>query len=295
MIEKDNITRCWVCGGKEFTLKKESDIGDSLSSDHFAITNFDYGKTGELKKCKSCGFIQCTDLTEVINFYQDLEDKEYENTRKERKLQEQRLVKFLSRYKSAGKLLDIGAGSGIMVEAALEKGFDAEGIEPSKWLQQNAQKMSLPVYQGVFPHPKTPGPYDVITLVDVIEHVTYPGNLLSDIRKSLAEDGIFILVTPDVNSLAARLFGFKWWHYRFAHIGYFNRKNLVYLLEKSGYSIVKMTRPSWYFTLKYLGIRFLSFLPGFLRFPLPRFLDKIIIPVNLRDSILVLCKKKKQL
>lgn len=282
---------CWVCGARDFSLLKASDVTDKLNSDNFAITNFDYGTTGELQRCDNCRFIQCTDLDEVLGFYEDLEDPEYENTRRERKLQEERLVRFLSKYKSSGKLLDIGAGSGIMVEAALEKGYEAEGVEPSRWLQQNAKNMDLPVHQGVFPHPATPGPYDVITFVDVIEHVTHPGELLTDIRAAMKDDGILVLVTPDVSSLAARFFGFKWWHYRIAHIGYFNRKNLRFLLEKSGFDLIKMTRPAWYFTLRYLAIRFVSFLPKFLRFSPPKLLDRITIPVNLRDSILVVCKK----
>jgi 2-polyprenyl-3-methyl-5-hydroxy-6-metoxy-1,4-benzoquinol methylase len=288
---KTNIT-CWVCGHQEFELFKSSDISGELSSKNFAITNFDYGKTGELNKCKNCGFIQCSDLDKVTGFYENLEDQGYEDSRKERKLQEKRLISYLSKYKSKGKLLDIGAGSGIMVEAALEAGYDAIGIEPSKWLQQQAEKRNLPVLQGLFPHPEAPGPYDIITFVDVIEHVTNPGELLAHICKSINNDGILVLVTPDVHSIAARILKFRWWHFRIAHIGYFNKKNLIQLLNNSGFRLIKISRPSWYFTLKYLGIRFLSFFPKFLQIPLPKFLDKIIVPVNLRDSILAVCRKK---
>jgi SAM-dependent methyltransferase len=285
--------KCWVCEGDSFTRIKSSDAGSNLSSKNFAITNFEYGKTGELQKCVACGFIQCTDLDNVVNYYENLEDREYENTRAERKLQELRLIKVFSRYKPGGRLLDIGAGSGIMVEAALENGYDAIGVEPSKWLQQNASKLKLPVLQGIFPHPEITGEFDIITFVDVIEHVTHPAGLLRDINQALNNKGILVLVTPDVRSLAARLLGYKWWHYRYAHIGYFNRKNLTFLLQKTGFDVVRMSRPSWYFTLHYLGIRFLSFLPKFLRFPLPRFFEKITIPVNLRDSFLVICTKNR--
>jgi SAM-dependent methyltransferase len=290
-MTKSNLT-CWVCDHKEFELFKSSDIRGDLNSGNFAITNFDYGKTGELNKCKNCGFIQCSDLDKVVGFYENLEDQGYEDSRKERKLQEKRLVKYLGKFKNKGKLLDIGAGSGIMVEAALEAGYDAVGIEPSIWLQQQAMKHNVPVFQGIFPHPETPGPYDVIALVDVIEHVTNPGELLSHIFKALDKEGIFILVTPDISSIAARILKFRWWHFRIAHIGYFNKINLIQLLNKHGFELIKLNRPSWYFTLKYLGIRFLSFFPKFLQIPLPKFLDKIIVPVNLRDSILVVCRKK---
>jgi 2-polyprenyl-3-methyl-5-hydroxy-6-metoxy-1,4-benzoquinol methylase len=283
---------CWVCSHQEFDLFKSSDISGELNSLNFAITNFDYGKTGELQKCKNCGFIQCIDLENVTGFYEKLEDQGYEDSRKERKLQEKSLVKYFGKYKNKGKLLDIGAGSGIMVEAALEAGYDAKGIEPSRWLQQQAKKHNLPVLQGIFPHPEAPGPFDVVTFVDVIEHVTNPGELLSHIFKALSKDAILVLVTPDVNSIAARMLKFRWWHYRIAHIGYFNKKNLVQLLNGNGFEIIKISRPSWYFTLKYLGVRFLSFFPKFLQIQLPNFLDKIIVPVNLRDSLLVVCRKK---
>jgi SAM-dependent methyltransferase len=290
-----NNQKCWVCDGTSFTLIKPSDATGRLTSNNFAITNFDYGKTGELQQCNSCGFIQCTDLNEVVNFYEDLEDQEYENTRQERKLQEQKLIKIFKKYKPDGKLLDIGAGSGIMVEAALENGYRAVGIEPSRWLQQNAAKRNLPILQGTFPHPEITGTFDIITFVDVIEHVTHPGSILTQISQSLTDDGILVLVTPDVRSVAARLLRFRWWHYRFAHIGYFNRKNLTFLLEKTGFNIIRITRPSWYFTLRYLGIRFVSFLPKVIQFPLPKFFERITIPVNLRDSFLVICHKKKSI
>lgn len=289
-----NKFACWICGEKDFALIKNSDVKPDLNSMNFAITNFNYGLTGELQQCQSCGFIQCTDLQEVVGYYEDLEDQEYENTRKERKLQEKKLLRLIESYKDNGSILDIGAGSGILVEAALEKGFKAEGIEPSRWLQKNAQKLNLPIHLGIFPHHDTPGPYDIITLVDVIEHVTNPTELLREINKTLDKNGIFVMVTPDVRSVAARLLRFKWWHFRFAHIGYFNRSNLRLLLEKTGFEIIKQTRPAWYFTLKYLGVRVLSFFPKFLRFPLPKFLEKITIPVNLRDSILVICRKKAE-
>jgi len=282
---------CWVCGSDELDLIKRSDASGTLSSRNFAITNFDYGKTGELRKCRQCGFIQCTDLDRVVQYYEDLEDAEYENTRKERKIQEEKLVKVIARFKKSGSLLDIGAGSGIMIEAAMERGYECTGIEPSKWLQQKAAERNLPVVQGLFPHPQVQQTFDIISLVDVIEHVTKPADLLVSVRKQLADDGIFVLVTPDVSSIAARVLGYKWWHYRFAHIGYFNRKTLEHILSRAGFRIIRFIRPSWYFSLQYLGIRFLSFLPQFMRFRVPGFLQKISVPVNLRDSLLAVCEK----
>jgi len=282
--------KCWVCASQDLELIKESGITDQLSSENFAITNFEYGVTGELKQCRQCGFIQCTDLDELVGFYEDLEDPEYENGRNERLIQERRVLMGLKKIKPEGTLLDVGAGSGMLVEAALEQGYQAEGIEPSKWLFETARKHELPIHLGTFPHQNTPGPYDIITLVDVLEHVTDPLDLMTSLRKGLKKDGILLIVTPDVKSFPARLLKFKWWHFRVAHVGYFNKKNLALLSQKAGLQLVKQKRPTWYFSARYLTIRALSFLPRFLRFRVPQWLDKITIPLNLRDSILAIYK-----
>jgi SAM-dependent methyltransferase len=220
-----------------------------------------------------------------------LEDPDYEVGREQRAIQQRRLLELVQRLRPAGRLLDIGAASGILVEEALAMGYKAEGIEPSTWLQGVAQRKGLPVYSGVFPSPRTNGPYDVVTIVDVIEHVTEPLELLQAVRKVLAPDGLLLIVTPDVNSVSATLLGWRWWHYRIAHIGYFNRRTLTTLLERAGFATVQSGRPVWYFSLDYLAERITSYLPWVSRLSRPEFLKRTTIPVNVHDSLYVLCRR----
>lgn len=292
-MSEEYINNCWVCDSESLRVVKKSDFTDGLDYTNYAITNSDYGKTGELSKCLNCGFIQCSKENNVIHFYEDLVDTEYENTREERKLQEIKILKLIQKIKPSGKLLDIGAGSGIMVESALEMGYEAEGIEPSRWLQKQAVKRSLPIHLGIFPMERLSKNYDIITLVDVIEHINNPKQLLIDINKHLDENGIFIVITPDVDSLMAKFLKWKWWHFRVAHIGYFNKKTLARIAQDTGFEQVKAIRPSWYFRIEYLVERAYQYLPKILRIPLPRFFKKIVVPVNLRDSLLVIYKKQK--
>lgn len=172
-------------------------------------------------------------------------------------------------------------------------GYRAEGIEPSGWLQKMALQRSVPVHVGTFPHPAVSGPFDVITLIDVIEHVSEPLALLRNIAESLAPDGTAIIVTPDVKSIAARVLRWKWWHFRVAHIGYFNQRNLFLALDRAGLQPVLVRRPGWFFTADYLWERINRYLPGSLRMAFPRFLSRLVIPVNLRDSWLVACRGKR--
>lgn len=235
--------------------------------------------------------MQCLDLGDVLSFYNNLEDPAYEDTRNERFIQAEKILDEIQKYRTSGKFLDIGAGSGILVEAALQRGYNTEGIEPSRWLQTQAQKRGLPVHPGTIPCKELKDFYDIITIIDVIEHVSEPLGLLMDASEYLAPNGILIITTPDINSFFAKILGWKWWHFRVAHIGYFNKKTIKMAIEKAGFNVIKITRPAWYFTLEYIFERINKYLPFFMKL-LPNSLKKIVIPLNLRDSLMLICKRQ---
>ena len=282
---------CWVCGSSKLDVVKYSNITTTIKSDSFAITDSTYGVTSELSQCKECSFIQSSNLTDVLSFYENLEDPSYEANRKERLLQAKKIVAIIKKYKTTGRLLDIGAGSGIFVEEAISGGFMASGVEPSAWLQKKAIEHSLPVTLGTFPNHVCAGPYDVITIIDVIEHVNDPVELLKESYKALHKGGVIVVVTPDVSSLVARVLKYKWWHFRIAHIGYFNKNTLHKALTKAGFKKAHVTSAKWYFALDYLIKRVNTYLPTWLVIPTPSLFSKITIPLNLFDSILVVYTK----
>jgi 2-polyprenyl-3-methyl-5-hydroxy-6-metoxy-1,4-benzoquinol methylase len=206
---------------------KPSNIPRPLEAQAFAVTDSAYGVTGELYRCVECGFLQCSALDNALSFYEDLEDPAYEAGRSQRGLQARKLLDATRGYLPHGRLLDVGAGSGILVEQAMQMGYAAEGIEPSRWLQRRARELQLAVYLGTLPSPEITGPYDVVTLIDVIEHVARPVDLLKQVHEVVRPGGIVAAVTPDVASFAARIARRKWWHFRVAHIGYFDRNNFI--------------------------------------------------------------------
>ena len=287
----DNI--CWVCGSNNLELAKKSNINKELTSSDFRITDKLYGITAEIHHCRDCDFLQCSDMKEILTFYENLEDSAYEEGRSQRSIQAKKILDILLRFKSTGKLLDIGAGSGILVEQAIIKNYDAEGIEPSNWLQNTAKNLQIPVHLGTFPNSKAVGPYDAVTIIDVLEHVPNPVGLLKEVRKILSKEGVGMVSTPDVKSLIARLFGWKWWHFRVAHVGYFNEDTLLKILDNAGLKTIGLFRPSWYFPADYIFDRLKNYIPLLSRFHSPNFLKKITIPLNLRDQMLVLFVKKE--
>ncbi len=278
---------CWVCGSNELTFARASTIVGPLSGASFAVTDSNYGVTGELHRCSRCGFVQGSRLDEVLQFYEDLEDPSYEAGRLERRLQFAKLMDLVQRYQPTGRLLDVGAASGILVEVAQARGYAAVGVEPSQWLQARARERGLPVLLGSFPHPDITGTFDVVTLVDVIEHVSDPVALLRAAGAALSANGVGVVTTPDVGSLAARVLGRKWWHYRVAHIGYFDRRSLGFALERAGLRPVAWRRPSWFFRLSYILERVNRYTPKYVELSCPRLLSTTVVPLNLLDSLLV--------
>lgn len=284
---------CWICGGNSWRLFKGSTLKGSISSEDFKITDARYGHTGRIEECDACGFRQVKDVEAVLKFYEGLEDTAYDENREQRGLQARKIIEALLRYKNGGRLLDVGAASGILLEQAKRLGLDGEGVEPSRSLAKSARDAGVKVHLGIFPHPEIHGPYDVITLIDVIEHVPAPIQLLKDIAAHLKPDGVGVLTTPDVQSLVARFLGPRWWHFRVAHIGYFSRATMKKALLEAGMEALEISCPSWYFTCDYAATRAMVYLPKFLRFRLPKFLRERTIKINFRDSMQVIFRRKQ--
>jgi SAM-dependent methyltransferase len=285
---------CWVCGGDKFDTVRRSNLEANLSSRNFEITDYSYGITGSVFRCCNCGFLQCHELEDVQEFYVSMEDPSYEEGRAGRALQSRMLLEkarqtlYMEEGSEGKRLLDIGAGSGILVEEAMRMGFAAEGVEPSAWLCDRARDRGINLHHGTMEQVSLAGKYHLITIVDVIEHIDNPVELLQEARKHLADGGAIMIVTPDVRSVVARLMGWRWWHFRVAHIGYFSCVTLSLACDRAGLTLKHSWCPKWYFKSGYLCERLMRYFPIWLRISLPGKLSNIRVPVNFFDSIAVL-------
>ncbi|MBF0608951.1 MAG: class I SAM-dependent methyltransferase [Magnetococcales bacterium] len=290
VITEGNV--CWVCAGRGLELVRPSTIRRPLSDVNFAITDPNYGTTAAIYRCRNCGFLQCAQLSDVLQYYQSLRDEEYDSSGQHRLHQADKLLRTIIRYKKTGKFLDVGAGTGYLMQRALAHGFEAVGIEPSAWLCERAVAKGLNVVCGVLPERSLNPPYDVVTLIDVIEHVSNPVEVLLHVAGVMSAESVGVLVTPDVQSLAARLTGNRWWHYRVAHVGYFNRKTISLALERAGLRPISFSRPAWYLSAAYLMSRLNVYLPSYLKLTPPDVLNRLTVGFNLFDSMLVVFHKK---
>lgn len=297
----DIIKECPVCGNQNLQTYKKSTINlDGLSEEQFKITDKAYGTTWNLTRCKNCSYVFANPRpspTVIDSMYTKIEDPDYEDEASGREKNFKRILSRLEKlHPEKGVLFDIGAATGILLNAARKRGWHPAGVETSQWaVKTAAEKYDLSVQQGSFTSlTSLPDGITAVTMVDFIEHVSNPFSAVSRAHKILKPGGTLCVVTPDLNSLAARIAGRNWWHFRPAHLAYFTKQSLTYLLERSGFQIIKFKRYSWSFSAYYIFSRKSIFKLFLKNQRMASFWKKIPVKLALLDSYEVYARKENK-
>lgn len=205
--------------------------------------------------------------------------------------------KYLSLLESAlggkGKLLDVGAATGFFVQLANDAGFTASGIELSDHAASIGRSRGLDVKTGTLAD--AAGTYDAVSMLDVIEHVSDPRADVRRVAALLRSGGILIINTPDAGSFMARCFGVRW-HLVVPpeHLYYFNRRNLRRLLEEQGFDVLLDTTIGKSFTPAYVLKSLHKWTNVTLFNTAARLVGRsnLSIPINLRDNMFILARKR---
>ncbi len=111
-------------------------------------------------------------------------------------------VEAAARYvKKCKRLLDVGCGEGIIAPFLKGKVFNIYGIDKSKENLKEASRRGLITKYIDLDKKKIPFSdcyFDVVTCLDVIEHVRSPVSLVREIYRVLKKDGLLIFSTPNI-------------------------------------------------------------------------------------------------
>jgi 2-polyprenyl-3-methyl-5-hydroxy-6-metoxy-1,4-benzoquinol methylase len=149
-------------------------------------------------------------------------------------------------YRQSGRLLDVGASNGGLVRAARERGFTAEGLEPSADICALAAELQgIELYCGDIRDGHYPsGSFEIVTMHDVLEHVFEPLEILEACREVLVPGGILITETPTTEALDGRLDLAQWECMSpLEHVHLFSEANLARLYARAGFEIIDLYCP----------------------------------------------------
>ena len=106
-----------------------------------------------------------------------------------------------------GDLLDVGCGDGLFLRVARDAGWNVEGIEFSpEGARRASQRLGRPVAVGDLAHERVlRGPFDVLTLWHVLEHLVEPAPMLEAARVRLRPGGLLVVAVPNLDNVPMQI------------------------------------------------------------------------------------------
>jgi len=208
MIEFENVS-CGLCGSSKY-------VNHLCRGD---LSLFLEGKF-QLVRCSECGLVYLNprpaqaSMAEIYPDHYDqytptLKDEPSPIKRWERIYGLRKRIKPIIGRRKTGRLLDVGCATGDFLEVMqMSKDWELHGVEISSSASDHARlTLNLPIVTGSLEDAKYQDNFfDVITMWNVIEHLSDPLATLKELRRILKPDGLLVFNTPNLASLDAKIF-----------------------------------------------------------------------------------------
>ncbi len=262
---------CLLCGEPTRLLYPSNVPRDApIARAELACTSPYLAVHDDIFVCRDCGLARSRppiDLEDIEDLYRDVEDPEYFASELERR---DSFRAALARLESLGprgpggpwgRLLEIGSSVGLFLDEARQRGWDAFGIEPSRWAAESARARGLSVFNGTLEEFVSNGrPFDVVVSWDVFEHLEDPVAATRRAYELLRPGGLFVFTTVNLGGLGRRLFRGRWPWFMRMHLHYFTRDSLTRLVRSSGFEVLSTSTEAKTLKLGYVLDRSRSFL-----------------------------------
>jgi SAM-dependent methyltransferase len=146
-----------------------------------------------------------------------------------------------------GSLLDVGSGTGEVLQAAQERGWFPQGVEPERTAAEMARERGLDVVTELLEEAGLPeSHYDVVSAFHVLEHMPDSRGFLQTMSRWVRPGGFVVVEVPNFNSVQRRRLREDWPGLRpREHIVHFTPQTLERVLRAVGITPVMMRSPAY--------------------------------------------------
>ena len=155
-------------------------------------------------------------------------------------------AKILSKYTETGKILDVGAAAGFVLQGFVENGWRGIGIEPNRRMAKfGNERLNLEILNGDLENFQTAEKFRLVSMIQVVAHFHEPRRAFQNAVDLLEPNGFLLIETWNRASLTARIFGKSWHEYSPPSVlQWFSRESLSGFLDEFGFKKIATGRPS---------------------------------------------------
>ncbi len=242
---------CPVCNANRFEVEfpinhDESNVLDILElSDSKTEVN--------IVACKDCSHKYMTPVIrqELMERYYSILNSEFYHSGKEvynqNKKEYEDYTALIKGFKETGKVLEIGCGNGFLLKTLENAGYACYGVEPSPLAFNYAKNdLGLQVENSFLAESSFYNEqFDIVILIDVVEHVINMQGMMEEVKKVLKPDGLIFIGTGNIGSLNARLAKQNWGYFlSWEHVSFFNEKSIYRLLHNNNFKDIVIRETS---------------------------------------------------
>lgn len=229
---------CRVCGS--------SDVSFFVRSNGYMF---------DVYRCRSCGIAFRFPLPtkdEIAGYYTEdyysgksrYSYVDERNVRGSNLVWRRRIKKLIDIYtrensKKPKTILDVGCSFGGLLDEARNFGLQPYGVEISEYSANYARSRGIQVFVGdISDIDIGRNRFDIITLIEVIEHLHDPVSVIKKVYNANTEGGVLLVQTANIDGLQSKFWGGNYHYYLPGHLHYFSNTTLRNLLKEVGYGKV---------------------------------------------------------
>lgn len=252
--KKWELPNCANCSSNKFTIVLED------------IPSWEHDDVFRVVKCTACGLIFVhprPPMNKIGSYYpvesywgRDIRDKEtIANLIIQRERSFGVIYRTVLEHKQKGRILDIGAGTGIFLSKFKELGWHVDGVEFSKEAGDFSRSVfGVDLKVGDFlDHTYKANTFEVVTLNMSLEHLYEPTKTLHEVHKIMKKGGLLVITVPNIDSVGFAIFRGNWRALDPPrHLYHFTENTLKAVVTNAGFTVTGVNH--WYWMHNYYTI-----------------------------------------